>query len=160
MTRTTKVTCVPPARALFNNGSVLIFGLPTKNNACAVKTGLTTENRSDKSRNLDCCDFKEMTRFLQSLSFCSFLEELREALLAGRFSCNTQCYLFCMNLIQTFCNQEVLQEPLVKDIRTAGSVSRSSEMADTVKEWFRQVGPSTTQLVSVTTLSSFGGIYM
>ena len=36
---------VPPARALFDN--VLIFGLPTKNNACAVKTGLTTENRSD-----------------------------------------------------------------------------------------------------------------
>ena len=47
VTRTTKITRVPPARALFHNGSVLIFGLPTKNNACAIKTGLTTENRSD-----------------------------------------------------------------------------------------------------------------
>ena len=31
---------------LFND-SVLTFSLPTKNNACAVKTGLTTENQSD-----------------------------------------------------------------------------------------------------------------
>ena len=44
VTRTTKVTRVPSARALFFNGSVLTFGLPTKDNACAVKTGLTTEN--------------------------------------------------------------------------------------------------------------------
>ena len=37
MTRTTKVTHVPQARALLNNDSVLTFGLPAQNNACAVK---------------------------------------------------------------------------------------------------------------------------
>ena len=33
---------VPQARALLNNGSVLAFGLPRKNNVCIAKTGLTT----------------------------------------------------------------------------------------------------------------------
>ena len=37
MTHTTEVTRVPQVRALFDNGSVLTFGLPAQSNACAVK---------------------------------------------------------------------------------------------------------------------------